>query len=121
MQAVRFRHGPILIEQKWALNRTFVEKFSRLPHAVPFFGGYEYQLRSVCLDVFDSRLNLSHALNAVWSPRAAQEFQNKGALRQEVRQRETSRPIRGLQRKVGSQRSDCQRIRSIFHVCSTVS
>ena len=120
MQSVCFRHRPILIKQKGASDGALFEKFSRLPHAIPFFCSDEYQLRSVVLDLFDSLLNLSHALDAVWSPRAAQEFKDERALRQQGRQRESSRTIRRLQRKIGSLGSNFERIRSIFHLRFTL-
>lgn len=120
MQSICFRHGPVFVKQKGALDGTLFEKLFRLPHAVPLFGGNEYQLRSVVLDVFDSGLKLSHALDAIRSPRPAQEFKDKRALRQEARQRETSRAIRRLQRKIGSRGSKFERIGAIRHLRFTL-
>src|SRR5208283_125138 len=71
MESVLFGHGSILIEQKRAGDGMLLEKFSRLPHAIPLFRGNERQLCSRRFDLREPRLELSHALHAVRSPGAA--------------------------------------------------
>src|SRR6266404_4313135 len=75
MEPVGFGHGAILIEQKDASDGMLLQELSRLPHAVPLFGGDECQLCSRCFNFLSSRLELSHALHAVRSPCATQKLE----------------------------------------------
>jgi len=84
MESVGFGHGAILIEQKDTGDGMLLQKFSRLPDAVPLFGGDERQLRSRCFNFRFPRLELSHALHAVRSPGAAQKLKNQRTLRQQT-------------------------------------
>jgi hypothetical protein len=84
MQPIRFRHDAILVEQKDAGDGMLLQKFSRLPHAAPFFSGDEGQSPSGWLNIASPRLQLSHALQAVRSPCAAKKLQNERAIREQI-------------------------------------
>src|SRR5712664_387766 len=88
MEPVRFGHGAILIEQKDAGDGTLLQEFSRLPHAVPLFGGNKCQLCSRRFNFRFPRLELSHALHAVRSPGAAQKLENQLVLREQTTESE---------------------------------
>jgi len=61
-------------------------------------------------------LKLSHALNAVRSPCAAQKVQNHRALRPQGRKRKTPLAIGCRQRKIWRQRADNQGFRAVRHL-----
>src|ERR1035438_2281642 len=93
-------HGSCLIEQKDAGDGMLLQKSSRPPHAVPLFGGKEHQLGSRRFDFRPSRLELSHALYAVWSPGTAQKLENQRALGKQTIESEQALAIGRSQRKI---------------------
>src|SRR5208282_1156340 len=94
----------------------FLEKLSRLPDAVPLFGGKERQLCSGCFNILSPRLKLSHALHAVWSPGAAQKLENQCALREQTTESECALTIGRSQGKIWGARSDLQSFSAVLHV-----
>jgi len=82
MESVVSGHGALLIEQERAGDGMLLKKLPRLPHAIAFFGGDECQLGSRRRNLRYPRLELSHALDAVRSPSAAQKLENQRALGQ---------------------------------------
>src|ERR1700674_3314436 len=105
-----------LIQQKDAGDGMLRQEFSRLPHSVPLFGGDERQLCSGCFNFLSSRLELSHALNAVWSPCAAQKLENQRGLLEQPAESECALAIGRSQGKVRGRRTDLQSFGAVLHV-----
>ena len=116
MEPVGFGHGPILIEQKDAGDGMLLQESSRLPHAVPLFGGNERQLCSRCFNFPSPRLELSHALHAVRSPGAAQKLKNQRALREQTAESECALTVGRSQGKIRRARPDLQSVCAVLHV-----
>src|SRR5208282_494460 len=114
MEPVGFGHGPILIEQKDAGDGMLLQESSRLPHAVPLFGGNEHQLCSRCLNF--SRLELSHALHAVRSPSAAQKLENQRALCEQSAESKCALTVGRSQGEIRRARPDLQSVCAVLHV-----
>src|ERR1700687_5589164 len=106
MEPVGFGHGPILIQQKDAGDGMLLQEFSRFPHAVPLFGGDECQRCSGSFNFLSPRLELSHALHAVWSPGATQKLENQRALREQSAESECALAIGRSQGKIRGARTD---------------
>jgi hypothetical protein len=74
VNAVGSRNRAILVEQEGEVDRVLTQILFRLEKAGAPLGGYIDQTRAGGLDFISVRLELSHALNAVGSPGAAQKF-----------------------------------------------
>ena len=94
----------------------FLQIFRRLEHPVPFFRRDKRQLGAACPNRFLDRLDPSHALNAVRSPRPPQEFQNQRPPPQESRKCQDAIPVRCLQRKLRRTHTHFQGFRVIEHL-----
>jgi hypothetical protein len=116
MEAVGFGHDPILIEQKDAGDGMLLQESSRLPHAVPLFGGNERQLCSRCLNFPSPRLELSHALHAVRSPSAAQKLEKQRALCEQSAESECALTVGRSQGEIRRARPDLQSVCAVLHV-----
>jgi len=99
----------------------FLQKFSRLENAVALFGCDECQFRSSAHDLVLDRLDPSHALNAVGSPRPPQEVRNQHAAPKESGKRQHAFAVGRFQRKFGSARSNFEIFSVIQHLESTVN
>src|SRR5882762_4814268 len=115
MEPVGFGHGAILIEQKGAGDGMLLQELSWLPHAVPLFGGDECQLCSGCFNFLFSRLELSHALHAVWSPGAAQKLEDQRPLREQPTESQRAFTVGRPQGKVWGTRTDLQSFGAVLH------
>lgn len=56
IEAIRFRHRAILIQQERKRNRMLAEKLRRPPNAVPFFSGNICEVGTKSADLFFVRL-----------------------------------------------------------------
>src|SRR5260221_1481726 len=115
METVGFGQGAILIEEKGAGDGMLLQEFSWLPDTVPLFGGDECQLCSCCFNFRSPRLQLSHALRAVWSPGAAQKFENQRALGEQSSESDCALTIGRSQGKVRGARTDLQSFGAVLH------
>src|ERR1700686_5587889 len=116
MKPVGFGHGPILIKQKDAGDGMLLQKLSWLPHAVPLFGGNKCQRCPRCFNFLSPRLELSHALDAVRSPSAAQKLENQRALLEQLTESECALTVGRSQGKVRGGRTDLQSFGAVLHV-----
>src|ERR1700692_3739161 len=105
IETVCLGHGAVFIKQERGRSRMLTEILRWVPDAFAFFGRDVNQAGSELLDLFFERLQLSHALAAVRSPRAAEEFDDERALRNQIRKRKTAIAIRSGQRKQGRGRT----------------
>src|SRR5215469_10685952 len=116
IQAVGLRDDPVFIQQKRERDRILLQELHRLEDAIAFFRRDVGQLRSRLLDLTLDRLDPSHALDAIRSPRAAQELQDERRTLQKARQRQNSVAICRVQRKLWRPRAYFQSLRMIEHL-----
>src|ERR1035438_9199564 len=116
MDPVVFGHGAILVQQKGRRDGVLLQKLCRLPYPVALFRCNKHKLRSRNLNFRLSRLELSHALHAVWSPGAAQKLKNCRAMLEEAAESEDAVAVGCGQRKVRSARPDLESFGAVLHV-----
>jgi len=115
MESVVSGHGALLIEQERAGDGMLLKKLPRLPHAIAFFGGDECQLGSRRRNLRYPRLELSHALDAVRSPSAAQKLENQRALGQQAIESERALAMAAPSENMG-EGADLQSLGAVLHV-----
>src|ERR1700746_2785380 len=77
VQTIRLGRGSILIQQERKRDRVFLQELPGLEYPVAFLRRDEGKLCAQLSDLALDRLNLSHALGAVRSPRSPQELQDE--------------------------------------------
>ncbi len=86
------------------------EKTLRFEHAGPLFRSDEEQGSPKLFDLCLYRLKLSHAFDAVRSPRPTQKFQDRGPVSMGIGKREQPWPVRGRKAKARRRVSNPQGI-----------
>lgn len=120
VEAIAFGDGAILIEQKREGNRMLLQVCCRFEKAFTFLSSDVKQIGSGGGDAIFERLKLSHALDAVGSPGAAQKFQDDGPALPASRQRKFALAIGRGQGEVGRRAADGKGCRSVLHPFATL-
>src|SRR5690242_3381362 len=113
VDAVALGNFAVFIEQERVSSRLPFEEFLRLEDAATLLGSHKDQ-GTASFDLLFVWLILSHALYAVWSPRAAKEFDYCRPALEHVRERKCSRTIRGAQGEIRRLVADLQSVSGSF-------
>ena len=90
-----------------------LEEALGVEHPGTLFRGDEDHGHACIRKLLLQRLKLSHALDAVWSPGAAKEFNDRGTARDSLRQSVLGRIVGSAQAEVGSTVADLKRAAEI--------
>src|SRR5260221_4644550 len=115
MEIVGVGAGPTLMGEKGGADGMLLQEFSWLQATVSLFGGDECELCSCCFNFRSPRLQLSHALRAVWSPGAGEKFENQRALGEQSSESDCALTIGRSQGKVRGARTDLQSFGAVLH------
>ena len=96
------------------------QELCRLENSLPFFRGHVQQSGAAGADPVFEWLKLSHALDAVRSPCAAQKFQYDRTTRPLLGKREGAIAIGSRQHEIGRRVANGESFRPVLHLSRTL-